>query len=111
MPDLFEKLRGVDSVPSLLAQFQALTVTRNTSAFGARFDETEGDVWTVPEERLKGRDGHVSEFRISLSRQAKAIVDTRREFASGEGTEAWCCRQQYVVLRFKRCISWRWLDQ
>ena len=41
----------------------------------ARFSEIEGETWTVPADRIKGRVGKVSDFRVPLSPQAMAIVE------------------------------------
>ncbi|MDP0920018.1 integrase, partial [Klebsiella pneumoniae] len=51
-----------------------LTLVRAGGCRGARFDEIDGDIWTVPADRMKGRVGSVSDFRVPLSAPARLIV-------------------------------------
>lgn len=78
IPALFKKLgcRPLDS--HLCLQWMILTAVRSDSARGARFDEIEDGIWTVPAERVKGRRGKVAEFRVPLSAAAIAIVEACR---------------------------------
>ncbi len=55
-------------------EFIILTGTRSGEARGARWNEIEGDVWTVPGERMKRGVPH----RVPLSREAMAILETVR---------------------------------
>ena len=61
--------------------FMVLTAARSGEVRGARWDEIDGDVWTVPGERMKaGRD-----HRVPLSARAMATLETAREHADGSG--------------------------
>ena len=60
-----------------------LTATRTDSVRGMHFDEIDGDIWTVPAERMKGAQGKVRDFRVPLPPAALAIVDDLRPFRSG----------------------------
>ena len=61
--------------------FMVLTAARSGEVRGARWNEIEGDVWTVPGERMKaGRD-----HRVPLSARAMAVLETAREHADGSG--------------------------
>ncbi|WP_298848130.1 integrase dna protein [uncultured Ruegeria sp.] len=48
---------------------------------GARFDEIEGDVWTVPKERMKGERSKLQDFRVPLSTEALSVVEQCRLIA------------------------------
>ncbi len=61
-----------------------LTVVRAHSARAAMTDEFKDGVWTVPEDRMKGREGKVSAFRVPLSMQAEELVNELLSEASGE---------------------------
>ncbi len=77
LPGLYERLADRGTVASCL-QFMALTVVRASGCRGARFDEIEDGVWTVPAERMKGQVGKVRDFRVPLSPAALALVERRR---------------------------------
>lgn len=77
IPDLFERLEGRGLTPACLC-FMMLTLVRASGCRGARFDEIEGGVWTVPAERMKGQIGRVQDFRVPLSDAALKIVEARR---------------------------------
>ena len=58
-----------------------LTAARSGEVRGMRWSEIDGDVWTVPGERMKaGRD-----HRVPLSPRALAILDEARETTGGAG--------------------------
>ena len=59
----------------------ALTACRSNEARGARFDEIEGDVWTIPGDRTKAGKPH----RVALSEGALAVLDKARELTGGKG--------------------------
>lgn len=61
-----------------------LTAVRLDSARGIRASEIEGDVWTIPPARLKGRVGAVEEFRVPLSTPALALVQGLMETAQSD---------------------------
>lgn len=73
VPALYEKLDKPH--PSYLAlRWSLLTATRGDSARGAKFDEIEGDIWTVPADRMKGKRGKVKDFRVPLSSEALRVL-------------------------------------
>ena len=65
---------GKDAIAMMI-----LTATRTSEVLGMRFDEIDGDVWTIPANRMKGGKGH----RIPLSTQALAIVEAAKQRAHG----------------------------
>lgn len=80
MPELFARLDKPH--PSHLAlRFTILTAARGMPVRGARFDEMDCDVWTVPAERMKGQKGKVRDFRTPLSTAALEVVETCRSIA------------------------------
>lgn len=83
VPALFQRLDK--DIPSYMAlQWTILTVTRGDSARGARFSEIDGDVWTVPANRMKGAKNKVSDFRVPLSSQALEVVERARHYSTGD---------------------------
>lgn len=78
IPALWQALQG-NAASSLALRFAMLTLVRTDGIIGARFDEIDGDVWTVPADRMKGRKGKSQAFRVPLPAAALAVVETCRE--------------------------------
>ena len=74
LPDFMRRWHAIDGVEARCLEFLILTVSRMQEARGARFDEVEGDVWTVPAARMKMKRPH----RVPLSDAAREIVEARR---------------------------------
>lgn len=77
IPELYRWLEGKGVAASCL-QFKILTVVRTHGCRAARFDEIDADIWTVPEDRVKGRVKTVQAFRVPLAPEAQAIIERRR---------------------------------
>lgn len=77
IPALFARL-GNDSASECL-RFMILTVVRMEGCAGARKDEIDGNVWTVPAERVKGTEADARPFRVPLSRAAREVVDRQMQ--------------------------------
>ena len=77
IPDLWSKL-DPDTASGLCLRWIILTLVRGDAARAARVSEIEGDVWTVPAHRIKGREGQVKDFRVPLSAAALDIVEEAR---------------------------------
>lgn len=60
--------------------FLILTAARTSEVIGARWDEVDGSVWTIPGKRIKAEREH----RVPLSSAARSIVHDMREEAVGE---------------------------
>jgi len=58
-----------------------LTGVRSTPLRFLRLEQIEGDVWTVPGDRMKGRKGATEDYRVPLSREARRIIDLARPHA------------------------------
>ena len=62
------RLRAVATTEARSLEFLILAASRLQEARGARFDEIDGDVWTVPSARMKAKRPH----RVPLSAAALA---------------------------------------
>lgn len=78
IPALYARLdKGLAS--HLCLRWMILTLVRSDGCRGALVSEVEGDVWTVPADRVKGTEGRVRDFRVPLSTPAMEIVSEARE--------------------------------
>ncbi len=80
VPALYAKLAEPSAV-NLCLRWCILTLVRSHGCRGARFEEIEDGVWTVPAARIKGRSAHVQDFRVPLSEAAQEIVATAAEIS------------------------------
>ena len=64
------RLRQDNSIASKALQLTILTAARPGEACGARWDEVEADLWTVPAARMKRNRSH----RVPLSDAARALL-------------------------------------
>ncbi|MYC99006.1 MAG: tyrosine-type recombinase/integrase [Gammaproteobacteria bacterium] len=64
----------------LALEFLVLTACRTSEVRGATWDEIDGDTWTIPVERMKGKREH----RIPLSVRALAVLQDARELHDGD---------------------------
>jgi integrase len=72
-----------DDMAGRCIRFLALTATRLGEASKAQWSEIEGDVWTIPAERMKARKPHV----VPLSAAARACLPPRGEKARENNDE------------------------
>jgi integrase len=70
LPVLMAKLRDQQGVPAAGLEFLILTAARTNEVLGARWDEIDGNVWTVPAGRMKAGKPH----RVPLSDRAVEIL-------------------------------------
>ena len=70
LPGFMAELRAKDSISARALELTILTASRTSEITGARWDEIDGDVWTVPAERMKGGLQH----RVPLSRRAREVL-------------------------------------
>jgi integrase len=71
LPAFMAKLRAKNSISARALEFTILTAARTGETTGARWGEIDGDVWTVPAERMKkGEKAH----RVPLCARAMAIL-------------------------------------
>ena len=75
IPDLMAHLLAKPHSSARCLQFLVLTAARSIEARGARWDELEGGVWTIPADRMKAHRPH----RVPLSDAAlRVLTDTPR---------------------------------
>ena len=72
---------GAWPATKLAFEFLTLTATRSGETRLAKWTEIDGNVWTIPAERMKAGREH----RVPLSRQALAALDQARAFGDGTG--------------------------
>jgi integrase len=70
LPSFMAELRASDSLAARALEFTILTSARTGETIGARWEEIEGDTWTVPAARMKGRQEH----RVPLSAPVLALL-------------------------------------
>jgi len=63
-------LRAQDGLDAKALEFTILCAGRPGEAIGARWSEIDGDVWTIPPERMKAHREH----RVPLSRRAVELL-------------------------------------
>ncbi|WP_298429598.1 integrase arm-type DNA-binding domain-containing protein [uncultured Jannaschia sp.] len=79
-PAIYAALRKVGTSYADCIRWHMLTGVRSMGCRGAAIAEIEGDVWTVPPARIKGREGKVDAFRCPMVPDALAIRDRAQEF-------------------------------
>lgn len=79
IPALYQRLNK-PSPTHFAIRFAILTCVRSAGVRKAMFDEIDGDVWTVPADRVKGAEGQVSAFRVPLSQAALRVVQDATEW-------------------------------
>lgn len=80
IPSVWQRLNN-GAIGDACLRLMILTLVRLDGCAGARLDEIEGDIWTVPADRMKGREGQVEDFRVPLSAEALAIIEGVAPFA------------------------------
>ena len=55
-----------------------LTGVRSGPVRFLTLDQIDGDVWTVPEEKMKGREGKTEDFAVPLSGEALAVIEAAK---------------------------------
>lgn len=73
IPRIFQALNSANT-SHLCLRFNILTLVRSAGVRGARFDEIQDDVWTVPKERMKGTVATAADFRVPLSDAALEVL-------------------------------------
>ena len=71
VPEYFRELRTIDTLAAKTLAFIILTATRGGEARCARWDEFNGDTWTIPADRMKAR----RLFRVPLSKEVLNILE------------------------------------
>lgn len=69
------------SITHLALRLLILTGVRSAPLRFMRLDQVEGDVWTIPGERMKGRRDATLDFRVPLSPEALAVIEQAKPLA------------------------------
>ncbi len=77
-PAFMAALRAREGIAARALEFAILTGARSGEVRGMRWEEVDGDVWTVPADRMKARREH----RVPLSARALSILDEMEQFDS-----------------------------
>jgi integrase len=75
VPAFVRKLRDIPGTAARCLEFTILTTARAGESCGARHTEIDGNVWTIPPERMKSGRAH----RVPLSRAALAVLPQKRD--------------------------------
>ncbi len=76
LPALMAKLRDQQGMPAAALEFLILTAARSNEVLSVRWNEIDGNMWTVPGERMKAGKPH----RVPLSdRAVEVLVSLPRE--------------------------------
>lgn len=68
------------TVTHLALRLLILTGARSKPVRFARFEQIEGDVWTIPATNMKARVGAERDFRVPLSQEAMHVIELARRF-------------------------------
>lgn len=82
IPDLYALLDAGTPTTAAL-RFAILTLVRSHGVRGARYEEIDGDVWTVPKERIKGAKSTVEDFRVPLTEAALDAAQSCAHWSRG----------------------------
>lgn len=78
VPTFYRTLVDDDgNVAALVLRLLVLTATRSAEARGLMLDEIDGNTWSIPAARTKGKRLH----RVALSREALAVIDEAKPLA------------------------------
>lgn len=71
MPEFTAKLRDLDSLSALALEFTILNASRTSEVLQATRAEVDGDVWTIPAERMKAGKTH----QVPLCQRSLQILE------------------------------------
>lgn len=70
LPAFYQALKASDSITSKALQFTILTACRTSEAVNSQWGEFDGDLWTIPADRMKARREH----RVPLSKPTEKLL-------------------------------------
>ncbi len=74
LPRFMSELEDREGISARALEFIILTCLRSGEVRGARWSEIDGNVWSVPAERMKGGVAH----RVPLSKPAQSVLEAVR---------------------------------
>ncbi len=81
VPAFLKRLKGQDGLGARALELAIYTACRSGEVLGARWDEIDGATWTVPAERMKGREARRRAHRVPLSKPAVALLQELQSIA------------------------------
>lgn len=69
------------SLTHLALRLLILTGVRSAPLRFIRLDQIDGDVWTIPAQNMKGREGKTEDFRVPLSGEALRVIEQAKPLA------------------------------
>lgn len=79
VPAFYESLNE-GSITNLALRLLILTAVRSKPIRIMRFDQIDGNTWTIPAENMKGRKDATSDFRVPLSLEALTVIEQVKPF-------------------------------
>ncbi|MEM8848841.1 MAG: hypothetical protein AAGE03_02285 [Pseudomonadota bacterium] len=79
VPGFYATLQDPSPV-NLALRLLILTGLRSLPVRFARIDEVEGDIWTVPAKKMKGRRGKVEAFRVPLTSKVLRVIELAKVY-------------------------------
>jgi len=84
VPVFFQSLDTTNIVQRLLAYYLLSGAgTRIRPVLNMRFDQIEGDVWTVPASMMKGLRDKAEDFRVPITKPMSELIDISRAETQG----------------------------
>ena len=80
VPAFYQSLTDLTAV-HLALRFLILTGQRSKPVRYLHLDQIDGDVWTVPGELMKGKEGKTEDFRVPLCAEALAVIEAAKPMA------------------------------
>ncbi|MCR8724554.1 tyrosine-type recombinase/integrase [Frigidibacter sp. ROC022] len=80
VPDFYQSL-DEGSITHLALRLLILTGVRSRPLRFLHEGQIDGNVWTIPGEAIKGRKGATEDFRVPLSTEALAVIQSARRHA------------------------------
>lgn len=77
-PTFYQSLDNTD-ISHLALRLLILTGLRTAPVITAHIDEIDGNIWTIPGAKMKGRLGETQDFRVPLSDEALRVIECAKE--------------------------------
>ena len=74
VPKFMAELWALGSAEARALMFTILTAARSAEVIGAKWKEIEGNVWTIPAHRMKGKPADRTEHRVPLAPAALKLL-------------------------------------
>ena len=81
VPIFYKSLINNPSQTQLALRLLILTAARVGPLRYMELDEISGNIWTIPKEKMKGRQGQTKDFQIPLSDEALDVIEMAKPFS------------------------------